>query len=119
MAYMDPCPPNMARRRLAALLARSNEQNSTAAFRSAIEQAIGALDRNELASAATIIGETCANVSGQIHDCDGHASFSAGVCLLQADERSTRAYSLLDELRFRFGYLYVGRIGNNVMILRG
>jgi hypothetical protein len=126
---------------LEALLGRCSEQNSTPAFRQAITQAIGCLERGESTSAATIIGETAANVSGVIHSCEnepelfavtpeqellfGHEwadrvrQMNLAGHPLQADEDSTDAYHVLDGLRFAFGYLHLGKVGNNVMILRG
>jgi len=108
--------PDEAMNTLRALLGRCTFENSTPMFRSAIEQAIGALQRNELTSAATIIGETCANVAG-LHVCATHEDLW-GPCLLQADEDEVNAYSVLGGLRFGFGFLYLDQMPNNVMVLR-
>ena len=113
--------PTMARTILVSLAGRCTETNTTPAFRSAIQQAIEALDRGELVSANTIISQTCANVSGKLHECNGHEwpdHDPFPPCYLQADEEETRAYTTLDGLRFGFGYLTLGKMGNNVLVLR-
>lgn len=116
MSHGDPILPDEARQTLADLLARCTSTNSTVAFRSAVEQAIGTLDRGELASAVSIIGETTSHVA-DAHDCARHLDVFPA-CVLKASEDETKAYDTLDMLRFGFGCLYMDRLGNNVMVLR-
>lgn len=118
---MNATTPTMATAVLRQLLVRCTETNSTPAFRSAIQQGIGCLIRGDLTSARTIIDQTCANVSGKVHECSGHyygdGGESSPPCLLQADEEQTGAYSTLDGLRFGFGFLYLRELPSNVMVL--
>lgn len=117
---MPPMTALEARAALAALAGRCTSRNSSVAFRAHLAKIEAAFIADQLAEAAALIDEGAANVADRARIAEIRRNFPGermAEVPFQSSERITHAYGTLSDMRFRFGYLTLGRKGSNVVII--
>jgi hypothetical protein len=119
---MQPMTALEARAALTALAGRCTPRNSSVAFRAHLAKIEAAFVAGHLAEAAALIDEGAANHADRARIAEVRRNFHGEQMAempFQSSERITRAYETLSDMRFRFGYLTLGRKGSNVTIISG
>ena len=113
---MESMSAAKARQACLDLAARCTPDNSSASFRAHLAAIDEAFAEGDLAHAAELIDYGAANVADMARGADMEITFDETDFV--ADEESTEAYSILDDVRFRFGLLELDRQPSNITIFK-